>query len=652
MPEAVRFAFAIHLHQPVGNFDSVFEQHLQEVYRPLLETLEREELLPVILHLSGPLLTWLEEHPAGHPLLDRIGRLAAAGSLELLASGFDEPILAALSRDDRHEQIVTMRDALRRRFGVEAQGLWLTERVWEPDLAADLARADVRYALVDDRHFLVAGHERESLHAPWRTASDDRDIALFPIDERLRYLVPFQPPHAFREYIHACRDAGYPLAVLGDDGEKFGGWPGTYEWVYTKGWFARFGETVRQLRAEGALQLTTLTAALEEVPSGGLTYLPSASYREMEGWALPAPAAHRLAALEQTLGPERMAGPDGVLVRGSHWKSFLVQYPESNAMHRKTAALSRRCRAAGDPPAIRRAIGRGQCNDAYWHGVFGGLYLPHLRDGVWRNLIAAEAMLRRNERLTGVQEDVDGDGALEVAITEAACSLVVAPARGGTIEEFCLAATGSNHADVLTRRREAYHVLPDEWGQSDQTAGETTEGAASIHDLEAARRLTELPPIDRERRGILVDRLLSRETSVDDFLAGRETPLVSWRRTPAASVTIAGGSDAVTVTLAWADLQKQIRVASGGRIEVAWTWTARDAGAWFSTECSLRPVAPLVLEAEHAERWEYPVETVSQSERGFDRTTQGTAIVFRWPATLGAARLIIRPEQSSTSETR
>src|SRR5207247_1313477 len=89
-------------------------------------------------------------------------------------------------------------------------------------------------------------------------------------------------------------------------------------------------------------------------------------------------AVPRLGALERDLGEERVAGPDGAFLRGGHWRNFLVKYPEANRMHKKMLALSALCRARGDPPAARRAIGRAQCNDAYWHGVFGGLYLPHL----------------------------------------------------------------------------------------------------------------------------------------------------------------------------------------------------------------------------------------------------------------------------------
>ena len=65
---------------------------MEDVYRPLLERLTEREFLPAVLHLSGPLLEWLEAHEPGY--LDQLGRLAADGRLELLLAGFYEPILA------------------------------------------------------------------------------------------------------------------------------------------------------------------------------------------------------------------------------------------------------------------------------------------------------------------------------------------------------------------------------------------------------------------------------------------------------------------------------------------------------------------------------------------------------------------------------
>ncbi|NJD20372.1 MAG: DUF1925 domain-containing protein [Gemmatimonadetes bacterium] len=352
----VGFVFGLHVHQPVGNFDEGFRSLAEEGYLPFLRRLAERGALPVALHVSGPLLEWLEAH--AHPYLDLIGRLAADGSVELLLSGFYEPVLPALSQTDRVEQIHWMRDWLKRRFGVSATGLWLTERVWEPGLPEDLAAAGVAYALVDDRHFLATGFERHQLHRPWRTESGGSALSLLPIDERLRYLIPFRPPAELADYLRTLQAQDLPLAVLADDGEKFGGWPGTADWVWNKGWLDRFLDTLDALAADGVARLVTPSQALASVKAAGLAYLPTASYREMEGWSLPASAAQRLEELDRRLEAEGEQAAAAGLVRGGHWRNFLARYSESNRMHKKAAALSSLCRLRGDPPPARRAVGR------------------------------------------------------------------------------------------------------------------------------------------------------------------------------------------------------------------------------------------------------------------------------------------------------
>ena len=621
----------------MGNFDHVFEQHVRDVYRPFLERLAEREFFPIAIHMSGPLLEWLEGHEAA--LLDRIARLAVDGRLELLLSGFYEPVLAALPRLDRIEQIDWMRQAIKRRFGVEASGLWLTERVWEPELAADLAQAGVRYALVDDRHFLVSGFSGDRLHAPFWTESDGKRIALFPIDERLRYLIPFKPPADIVAYLRSLREGGAPLAVFVDDGEKFGGWPGTKEWVYDRGWLTQFLEAMDTLVAGGEIRLTTLAAALAEVPSAGLAYLPTASYREMEGWALPPEAATRLARLERDLGPERLAGPDAALVRGAHWRNFFVRYPESNRMHKKMQALSALCRRCGDPATARQAIGRAQCNDAYWHGVFGGLYLPHLREAIWRNLALAEGELRRSAPLEVEQLDLDGDGFEEIWIHAAAFSALVSPHRGGAIEEYTLFGAGINYADVLTRRREAYHELALEGvEQADTGPG---DGTPSIHDIEKRVRLDQLPPVDRDARALFVERVLPGALTLDVYAGGAYQPIVSWAGIPVA-VDVRTVGAAVEVTCRAPQLEKRIRCDAGGGLTVSYRWDAAafPQDALFAPEVSL--ARPLELTCvPTADVWSFPVATVSKSERGLDETVQGHSLTPRWPVGLAEARVEI-----------
>jgi len=629
----LKFVFGLHLHQPVGNFDYVMADHVRDVYRPIIEHATAAGFFPLTLHVSGPLLEWLAEHDVAW--VDMIGRLASDRKLELLLAGFDEPILASLPKPDRLEQIARMREYLTRRFGVDATGLWLTERVWQPGLVEDLAEAGVEYALVDDRHFLVSGFRSDELHRPHITESNGRRVGLLAIDERLRYLIPFRPPEETAAYLRELRTHGHQLAVLADDGEKFGGWPGTKDWVYGSGWLDSFLQAMEKLTSTGEIQLSTGQAAFRQVPSGGLAYLGTASYREMEKWALPPEAQRNLTKLEEELGPKDLEA-SASFVRGGHWHHFLVKYPESNRMHKMMVALSTLSRTRGDPPEARRAIGRAQCNDAYWHGVFGGLYLPHLRNAIWRQLALAERVLRKGEPLAYEELDLDYDGYKELWIHSAKFSVVISPQRGGAIEVFTRFGDLTNLADVLTRRRESYHELPKDGADGD---GHGQGGTASIHDIERASRLTALPPVDLDLRAILVERLLGADVSADDYANARYKPIQSWAVVPmSARVSVTG--DAVTVVLQGNDLEKRLTFDPSGCLDVAYAWNAAAAppNALFAPELSLTREVSLRLQPD-TDVWRSPITTVARSERGFEETVQGFSLTPRWPARLGKCSL-------------
>jgi hypothetical protein len=656
MPEhdapPILFAFGLHAHQPEGNFDHVFEDHLRDVYEPFLQRAVGAGFLPLTLHLSGTLLNWLEKH---HPAyLDRIGRLAADGQLELLLAGFYEPILPSLPREDRVEQILWMRERLKTRFGVDATGLWLTERVWEPELPADLAEAGVGYVLVDDRHFVASGFSRDALHAPFRTESSGKSIGVFAIDEKLRYMIPFNPPQDTATYLRELRAQGSRLAIVADDIEKFGGWPGTWDWVYERGWLESFMGTLQGMVESGELRLATFSQALAEIPSGGTAYLPSASYREMEEWSLPTEAFHRLAELKAILGEEEFERGDSPLIRGSHWRNFLVKYPESNRMHKKMLALSALCRERGNPEGPRQALGRAQCNDAYWHGVFGGLYLRHIRDTVWRNLAEAEGLLREGEDLAFEKTDLDLDGYGEVWIHSQLFSALMSPHRGGAIEELTLFGDGVNLANTLTRRREAYHEVRGraEGGVPTEEGMHPEEGGTpSIHELEDGLHFTELPPVDPDDRAIFLERVLTATVKETDYPKGDYPVFRSWAAEPFRIVGIetVGGEDthspAIEVRMIACGpvaLEKRLRFEADGTVELHLRWDVAPfpPDAFFTTEISLGERAEVVAVPE-AEIWRFPISTFSKSERGFDETVQGESILLRWPASLGNASVRI-----------
>jgi hypothetical protein len=682
-PKPVYLTFGLHAHQPVGNFDHVFLEHLQDVYQPFLARAVEGGFLPLTLHLSGPLLDWLEANAADY--LDMVGRLVADGQLELLLAGYYEPILPSLCREDRLEQIRWMREALKSRFGVDATGCWLTERVWEPELAADLADAGVEYVLVDDRHFVAAGFPRHQLHRPFRTEASGKSLGIFPIDERLRYLIPFHPPSDTVAHLRNLRASGQPLAVAADDIEKFGGWPGTRKWVYDEGWLDGFMVAMAEMQDAGEIRISTFSQALAELDSGGLAYLPSASYREMEEWALPTEAFRRLEHLKGLIGEEEFTRGDSPLIRGSHWRNFLVKYPESNRMHKKMMALSALCRERGNPTDARRALGRAQCNDVYWHGVFGGLYLRHLRDHVWHNLAEAEGLLRADEGLALQQIDMDLDGRQEMWVHSRSFSALVSPTNGGCLQELTLFEPRVNLANTLTRRREPYHEVKEEGvgghelgntgddgaqnssrhdsdpghlgaaGKGEGGNGDT--GTPSIHELVERLSFSELPPVDREERALFVDRILPGRMTVEEFRTGAFEVVHSWAQrvfemVGAGVIHEAGRDENSKATPSWIEvslndpgimgLVKRFRFEADGAVEVYFEWDpeAFPGDARFSTELSLGGEAEIVAVPE-AEIWRFPVSTFSKSERGFDETVQGESVTVLWPTGQGWGRVRI-----------
>ena len=466
MSNPIRFCMVLHNHQPIGNFDGVFEQAFRDSYLPFIEVFEEYTDLRISLHTSGPLLEWLDRNHRDY--VDRLSTLVKSGRIEIMGGAFYEPILTMIPTRDRIGQIVDYTRWLERRLGGPVQGMWIPERVWEPSLTADLVDANIKYTVLDDRHFRNAGLGDEQLHGYYVTEDDGRLLSVFPGSEKLRYTIPFADPHETIEHLRwIARLHPHSVVVFGDDGEKFGTWPETAKHVYEDGWLRHFFDALTDNR--DWIETSTLADAATKTPPAGKVYLPGASYREMTEWALP---------VDQQLEFEDLAHEfehDGrwtrlqQFVRGGFWRNFKVKYPESNEMYARMMMVSRRLDQAknegvsgDDFDAARRELYRGQCNCSYWHGAFGGIYLPHLRNAVYRHLISADNLLDRAVGRTGpwveaTVADYDFDARLEVRLASDHLVSLLAPAVGGQLYELDVRSICHNLLATLARRPESYH---------------------------------------------------------------------------------------------------------------------------------------------------------------------------------------------------
>jgi hypothetical protein len=408
----------------------------------------------------------------------------------------------------------------------------------------------------------------------------------------------------------------------------------------------------------------------------------------MGEWALPAAQGEELDEARRRL----LALPDGErlarLLRGGFWRNFLVKYPETGDAYRRMLRLSERlhdalARRPDDPrlAAAREDLWRGQGNDAYWHGVFGGCYLPHLRRAAGSALLAAE---RRLDATLGVpafsweRDDVDGDGCAELRVRTRELVVTLRPEAGGTLTELGFRPLDLDLAGVFTRRREMYH------GRVKEIAAEREGGEVrTIHADPGAKEagLAGLLDYDPFRRASLLDGLFAAGNPPDPLAPWAAAQAVVGERPLPGEIVERDGVVELALGPAAVDglplaVEKRIRIGAdgagvGARYRLLWsgretldaTWavqvnlalTAGDApGRYYrlpgspslGSRGSLTGAERLTLVDEWVgceveliwsgpggAGWA-PIETVSLSETGFERIYQGSAVLVSWPLTL------------------
>ncbi len=498
MSNTISLLFGVHAHQPVGNFPEVIDDAHFRCYRPFLQVLHRFPDFRFAVHFSGWLLDYLEaKFPEDMALLQE---MVARGQVEMFGAGDTEPVLAVIPEQDRFGQLTRFSDKLEARYGQRPQGAWLTERVWEATVVPSLADAGIRYVTVDDYHFLCAGKEMADLNGYYTTEEGGKPLDLFPISEGLRYRIPFAPAHEVVSYMEWLADQGQnAAAVYFDDIEKFGIWPETYEWVYEKKWLENF---IVGVLASQKIKPRTYQDYHDTVKTRGIVYLPTTSYIEMNEWTLPATAAARYADL---VAREKVSGryeEHKANIRGGIWKNFFTRYPESNWMHKRMQSLSLRVAQLPDGKCSADLLDdlyEAQANDAYWHGLFGGLYLPHLRRAVYNAIVRLEAKLDQlTPRIVPALSDYDRDGTDEYAIYNHALQAIVKLDGHAGICELDDYRLNHNFGDTLRRQTEHYFAKIQQSQAASEHAG---DGIANPHDrvsfkheISHADLLTDLTP--------------------------------------------------------------------------------------------------------------------------------------------------------------
>jgi len=518
--KSINFAFGIHNHQPVGNFDSVFEESYERAYLPFLECLEKHPFMKVVFHNSGPIWDYYQEEKP--EWIEKIRNLVKEGRMEMLSGGYYEPILVNIADRDKIEQIKRMNRKVRRETGTQPRGMWCAERVWEPHLAKPISLADIKYVILDEYHIRSAGFREEDIFSYHITDEQGFPLAIFPTHYFLRYKIPYGTPEEVMEYLEKwASEDGSRLAFFADDGEKFGVWPQSYRICWEEGWLDKFFNLLEENKEW--INVVTLSEYMDKYPPKGRAYPPTASYFEMSTWALPAKTGVEFNKITDKIREEGKWDEFRNFLRGGFWRNFLAKYPESNHIQKKALFVSEK---------VSKLIGRvreealtelfmGQCNCAYWHGVFGGIYLPHLRHAIQEHLINA-GMIADEEKHGEdpfkeiLKLDLNRDMQDEIIINTQSFALYFLPHIGGALNELDYKPEAVNYCDTMTRRPESYHENVKKLKDEDIDEDADTR---NISDLGRAKEkgLKNLLKYDRYDRHSFLDHFIGEDVDIDSF---------------------------------------------------------------------------------------------------------------------------------------
>ncbi|MFC1807590.1 alpha-amylase/4-alpha-glucanotransferase domain-containing protein [Candidatus Omnitrophota bacterium] len=673
MDKKLTFLIAIHFHQPVGNFDSVIERVCKRCYEPFIETIKDFGDIKFNLHFSGSLLEWIRDNRP--KLFERIRRLAQQKRIEIIGGGFYEPIFPSLSPQDAREQITSFSKFLKKEFAQDVKGAWLTERVWEPHLAEVFNDAGIDYTIVDDTHLRYSGLTENQLYGYYITEDNGKCVRVFPSDKHLRYMIPFQKPEESLKYFKKIRDVYKKGVVLyGDDGEKFGEWPGTYDWVYKKKWLYKF---LKMLSDNSSwLKTEKISEYMDSHESEGRLYIPNASYHEMSEWSLPSKSSERFIDIIEDLKNKGKYEKYVDFVRGGFWRNFLVKYPEANHIQKRALLTSHRLRdleqTNGKNPSISRKLKnakiqlfKSECNCAYWHGVFGGLYLYHLRRALYRHLISAEKILdsiqHQDQNWIDIQEkDFDCDGHCESIVNTRFNSFIIDRSNGGIITDWAIKKRDLNILNTLSRRHEAYHrkLIKRVSKKSKKSI------IATIHDIHFSAKdmLAQMLVYDENRRALCLDHFIDDDVKLKDIIANRYTDLGDFATGEYRLITtgtnkdpfvelqrhglIDGDSLKITKRFRFfptankLGIEYDIRNASSKKLnlnfapELNFSLTHDTISKEIRSVNSIKLVDRLervtlriVFSQKANKLYRYPIHTISQSEKDIERNYQATCIM-------------------------
>ncbi len=325
----------------------------------------------------------------------------------------------------------------------------------------------------------------------------------------------------------------------------------------------------------------------------------------------------------------------------------------------------------GHGEAARTALYKAQCNCAYWHGVFGGLYSHHLRSAIFENLIQAEKLLAESSmsRVSRYEEESFNSGN-RWRVSQENLTSFFNPARGAAMEEVDWLPASLNLMCNLRRRPEPYHEILSEspFRFFRKEAPLSIHRFLGIKDKNMSRTLV----YDTDCKLSFMDHFFSGEVSLEEFkgMSYREAGdfvgapyeasaadgLVFQRQGMVTTDTVSGsihlkkeivaqGAQGLTVRYTLENMsENSLQFVFGTEFNFSIYDASVSTG--LSEEATSKKIfqdawSGVQIELSAAQAMHslcVPIETISESESGMEKTHQGLSILFQKKIDLAPAQ--------------
>ena len=547
-PPRISLALAIHNHQPVGNFGWVFDEVYDQAYLPMLGGARAPPGRPPLAPLHGPAARVARGGAAGVPRAPGRARRQRSRSSCWAAACTSRSCVAPRARPRRPADAHGRRDRGHRRPPTArrvARGAGLGARPADVARRGGLPLDDPRRPALP-RGGDPRGEPLGRLHdrGPGPPADGLRDRAgpALPDPVRVRRGRHRLPPRPRDRGRQPGRHDGRRRREV----RRLADRPTPHCWARRP-----LGRPLlRRARGEPRLahdRHAVASGSTASRRSGASTCRRPRTRRWASG---PCRPTRRWCSRRSSTRPSRTTVPRRAGCAAA-----------SGATSRSSTARSTTCtsRCCGRPPRSPRCpraragaavdhLHRGQSNDCYWHGLFGGIYISHMRLATYEHLIAAEDAADRalGTMTTATMQDLDLDGLTRCCSPTRARSWRSSPARaaGSAAGTSVPPATRSRPRSGAGPRRTTRRSGPTRRRRPPAPRAGATPAATATSRCRSttsswSRRRASAARLhydDHERRSGLV-RFLPADTTPEAFATAAETELGDLRRRRASPST-------------------------------------------------------------------------------------------------------------------